>query len=128
MTIKSRHSASDCDRLEIASDWLLRIQAGALESEELAQWLQWYDAESANRAAFEKVQATFESIHALPRSERSAWASRLDELQQSERKHFGERVRHRFHEEIRSIWRQLVPLPWFSRRVWAAGFTLSLVF
>ena len=126
MTIKSRHSISDCDRLEIASDWLLRIQAGALDSEELAQWLQWYDAESANRAAFEKVQATFESIHALPRSERSAWAARLDELQQPERECSDDRAVHRFPEEIKSVWQQPVPLPWFSSRAWAAGFTLSL--
>src|SRR5207244_4981504 len=77
MTIKSQDLVSESDRLEIASDWLLRIQAGSLDSEELAQWLQWYDADSANRSAFEKVQATFESIHALPQSERSAWASRL---------------------------------------------------
>ena len=72
MTIKSQDFAPDSNRLEIASDWLLRIQAGSLDSEELAQWLQWYDADSANRSAFEKVQATFESIHALPQSERSA--------------------------------------------------------
>jgi len=107
MTMNSQDSASDTDRLEIASDWLLRIQAGSLDSEELAQWLQWYDADSANREAFEKVQATFESIHALPRGERSAWASQLDDLQQSER-------------------RFLVPPSWFSRRIWAPAFAMTL--
>jgi transmembrane sensor len=119
MTMKSRESASESDRLEIASDWLLRIQDGSLNSEDLAQWLQWYDADSANRAAFEKVQGTFESIHALPPSERSAWASRLKDLHQSEGP---------FREEKRSIFRLLVPPPWFSRRVWATAFTLMLAF
>jgi transmembrane sensor len=129
MTMKSQDSASDTDRLEIASDWLLRIQAGSLDTEDLAQWLQWYDADSANRAAFEKVQSTFESIHALPRSERSAWASQLDDLQQSERQHSRGSTRNDlFREEKRSISRLLVPHPWFSRRVWAAGFTLTLAF
>jgi len=117
MTMKSQDNASHSDRLEIASDWLLRIQAGSLDSEDLAQWLQWYDADSANREAFEKVQATFESIHALPLSERSAWASRLDDLQQSERQNF--RV---------TISRLLVPPSWCPRRVWAPVFTMTLAF
>jgi transmembrane sensor len=107
MTIKSQDLAPESERLEIASDWLLRIQDGSLDSEELAQWLQWYDADSANRSAFEKVQATFESIHALPQSERSAWASRLEALEQPERS--GLRVL----------------LPWFSRPVWATAFALT---
>lgn len=110
--MKPQDSASDTDRLEIASDWLLRIQAGSLDSEDLVQWLQWYDADSANRAAFEKVQAIFESIHALPRSERTAWASRLEP----------------FPEKKRSSSRLLVPPSWFSRPVWATALTLSLAF
>ena len=108
MTIKSQDFAPESHRLTIASDWLLRIQAGSLDSEELAQWLQWYDADSANRSAFEKVQATFESIHALPQSERSAWASRLNALEQPQRS----RVR--------------VLLPRFSRPVWATAFALTI--
>ena len=116
MTIKSQDLVSENDRLEIASDWLLRIQTGSLDSEELAQWLQWYDADSANRSAFEKVQATFESIHALPQSERSAWASRLDALEQPEGQHFRAKSRSR-----------LPVLPhWFSRPVWATAFALTI--
>src|SRR4029434_6292657 len=76
-------TTSTNDRLEIASDWLLRIQEESLDSEELAQWLQWYDADPANRDAFEKVRATFESIHALPQSERRAWASQLADARKS---------------------------------------------
>jgi transmembrane sensor len=117
--MKSRERAAESDRLEMASDWLLRIQDGSLDSEDLAQWLQWYDAHSANREAFEKVQATFESIHALPPGERSAWASRLKDLHQSEGL---------FREEKSSIFRLLVPPRSFSRRVWATAFTLMLAF
>lgn len=103
---------NDAGRLEIASDWLLRIQAGSLDSEELAEWLQWYDGDSANRAAFETVQGTFEVIHALPRSERSAWASRLDDAPPS-----------------RSFFRRLLaPLPRISRPLWATAFALTLAF
>jgi transmembrane sensor len=108
MTIKSQDLVPENDRLEIASDWLLRIQAGSLDSEELAQWLQWYDADSANRSAFEKVQATFESIHGLPPSERSAWASRLEALEPPQR----------------SSWRAGF-LPWVSRPVLATAFALT---
>jgi transmembrane sensor len=110
MTIKPRDIAAETDRFEVASDWLLRIQAGSVNSEELVQWLQWYDADPANRAAFEKVQATFESIHALPRSERSAWAYRLDALEQPQRS-----------------WLPVLPT-WFSGRVWATAFALIIAF
>ena len=103
MTTNARHNASDSDRLEVASDWLLRIQDGSLDSEELAQWLQWYDADPANRAAFEKLQATFESIHGLPRSERAALASRLKAHQRP---------------------RRFSPL--FSRAVWATAAALII--
>ena len=94
-------------RLEIAGDWLLRIQEGSLDSEELALWLQWYDADSANREAFDKMQSAFESVHALPRSERSAWASRLEKLQRPEKRPF---------------------LLWFPRQIWAPAFALILAF
>jgi transmembrane sensor len=65
------------DRLETASDWLLRMQAEPLGEQELAEWLRWYDADPANRAAFERIQATFESLHALPGDQRREWAIEL---------------------------------------------------
>jgi transmembrane sensor len=105
MTMKQHDNTSDTARLETASDWLLRIQDGSLDSEELAQWLQWYDADPANREAFEKIQATFESIHGLPKEERSEWARRFDELHQP---------------------RLLILPSWFSRRMWAPAFTMAL--
>jgi transmembrane sensor len=91
---------------------LLRIQDGSLDQEELTQWLQWYDADSANRDAFERVQATFESIHALPAGERSAWASRLNDHEQPARK----------------FWRLPLPPSWFPQRAWAPAFTIALLF
>jgi transmembrane sensor len=108
MTSNPRDLGSESDRLETASDWLLRIQAGSLDSEELAQWLQWYDADPANRSAFENMQATFESIHALPRSERSAWASRLDPVEQPKR-----------------LWVSVLSAL-FSRPVWATALTAAI--
>ena len=107
MTIKQQ------DRLEAASDWLLRIQAGSLDSEELVQWLQWYDADSANRSAFERVQATFESIHALPKRERSAWASRLTAVEQPKKSWLPGRA-------LRA------PTKLFAGRVWATAFTIAI--
>jgi transmembrane sensor len=104
MTMKPQESASYIARLEVASDWLLRIQEGSLDSEELAQWLQWYDADPDNREAFEKVQATFESIHALPRDERAALASQLD------------------------VREERIPSSWFSRRLWAPAFAIAFAF
>lgn len=103
---------TDRNRLEIASDWLLRIHDGALDSEELGQWLQWYDGDAANREAFEKVQATFESIHALPQRERSAWALRLDAAE----------------EPFRLKLARLFAAPRFSRPVWVSAFAIVLAF
>ncbi len=76
MTMSS-HAMGDTERLEIASDWLLRIQANPLEPEELSEWLQWYGADPANRAAFEKMQEAFESIHAMSTEKRVDWAELL---------------------------------------------------
>src|SRR5258708_35944810 len=73
----ARQEMTDTQRLETASDWLLRIQANPLEPEELSEWLQWHGADPANRAAFEKMQGTFESIHAVPDKDRIDWAERL---------------------------------------------------
>jgi transmembrane sensor len=65
------------DRLEIASDWLLRMQAEPLTEQELAEWLQWYDADPANRAAFEKLRLTFDAISGQPSEAKAAWARQL---------------------------------------------------
>jgi transmembrane sensor len=109
MTMSMNSQTSDTDRLEVASDWLLRIEAGSLDPEDLAQWLQWYDADPANRDAFEKIQSTFESIHALPMSERKVWASQLDDIPAGKR-------RFRF------------PIPRISQRLWAPVFATGLAF
>ena len=89
MTMTSQRLNAEEERLEIASDWLLRIQGQTLSAEELAQWLQWYDADPANRAAFEKLQGTFESIHALPHEEQLAWAARLSNTERHSRAPLG---------------------------------------
>jgi transmembrane sensor len=76
--MKSEQSTDDTNqRLETAGEWLLQIQDGALEQDELAAWLAWYEADPANRSAFERVQQTFESLHALPGAERTAWAAQV---------------------------------------------------
>jgi len=76
--MKSEQTTPDeSRRLETAGEWLLQIQDGALEQEELAAWLAWYEADPANRTAFEKVQQTFESLHALPAADRTAWAAQV---------------------------------------------------
>lgn len=73
----SQQMIGEAERLEVAGDWLLRLQAEPLSEQELAEWLRWYDADAGNRAAFEKVQAMFEAIHAVPAGDRVNWADQL---------------------------------------------------
>lgn len=64
-------------RFATAGEWLLRLQDDDLEQEEFAAWLQWYEADPLNRAAFEEVQSAFESANGLRASDRSEWARDL---------------------------------------------------
>jgi transmembrane sensor len=68
---------TDPGRFATAGEWLLRLQDDDLAPEEFAAWLQWYEADPLNRAAFEDVQSAFESAHGLHASERDDWARRL---------------------------------------------------
>jgi transmembrane sensor len=70
-------ASTEHERMEIASDWLLRMQAEPITEQELASWLRWYDADPANRLAFEKVQETFEAIHGQPQESKTSWARQL---------------------------------------------------
>ena len=110
MTTNPQDTSQEMNRLEIASDWLLRIQAGSLEPEELAEWVQWHDADPANREAFEEVQAIFESVHGLPSADRSAWAARLQDSEPPKNA---------------QSW---LPSSWFSRRLWVPAFATALAF
>lgn len=64
-------------RFTAAGEWLLRLQDDDLEPDEFAAWLQWYEADPLNRAAFEEAQAVFESANRLAASDRDAWAREL---------------------------------------------------
>lgn len=65
------------DRLDTASDWLLRMQSDPLTEAEVAEWLKWYDADPANRAAFERLQGTFEGLRGASAEAREEMARKL---------------------------------------------------
>lgn len=64
-------------RFDAAGEWLLRLQDDDLGQEEFAAWLQWYEADPLNRAAFEEAQSAFESANGLAPRERHEWARDL---------------------------------------------------
>lgn len=68
---------TDQDRFATAGEWLLRVQDDDLGQEEFAAWLQWYEADPLNRAAFEDAQSAFESANRLRASDRDRWARQL---------------------------------------------------
>jgi len=65
------------DRFDIAGDWLLRLQAEDVSQDEFSAWLQWYEADPLNRAAFEDAQQQFEAVRSLSVEDRSQWAKEL---------------------------------------------------
>jgi transmembrane sensor len=74
------------DRFDIAGDWLLRLQAEEVAQDEFSAWLEWYEADPLNRAAFEEAQSVFEAARDLPSDERSQWAKQLLALPRQEPK------------------------------------------
>lgn len=47
---------TDVSLFEQATDWFIRIRAADASADELAAWLNWIEADSAHRAAFDRVQ------------------------------------------------------------------------
>ncbi len=58
------------DRLEIASDWLIRLHEESLSDAEVAEWIQWCESDADNLAAFEEMQATWKGFGELPEAVR----------------------------------------------------------
>jgi transmembrane sensor len=65
----------ETERLHTAGDWLLRLQSEHLEQQELTEWVEWYGAHAENRAAFEKMQASYETLRSVPREHKKQLAA-----------------------------------------------------
>ena len=53
------------NRLEQASDWLLRMDNPARTEEDVNEWLRWCDEDSENLVAFEAFQRDWRDLDAL---------------------------------------------------------------
>lgn len=61
----SQHPISQARRgqlLEIASDWVIRIQGGELSPNELDAWIKWINASPDHRQAFDDAQETWRDM------------------------------------------------------------------
>jgi transmembrane sensor len=67
----------EAGRRAIAGDWLLRLQASELDQQELTAWLDWYNADAANREIFEELQNQYETLRSIPEAQRRELAIRL---------------------------------------------------
>jgi transmembrane sensor len=65
------------ERLHTAGDWLLRLQSEQLDQNELAEWVEWYGSDAANRLAFEEIQSSYESLRQLPTNRRELLIERI---------------------------------------------------
>ena len=74
----SQHPISEERRarlLEMASDWVARIQGGELSSEELDAWIEWINASPDHRQAFDDAQAMWQEMGELKRIQEPSTAS-----------------------------------------------------
>lgn len=63
--------------LEIAGEWLLRLESDDLDQREVAAWLEWYSADHAHRIAFDELQAQYERLRAVPDEQRRRLADAI---------------------------------------------------
>lgn len=65
------------ERFLIAAQWIVRLGADDIKPEEFSSWVEWYEADPLNRAAFEEAQATLESTRTLGGDDRARLAKSL---------------------------------------------------
>ena len=58
--------------LDEAGDWLLRLTEDELSPEAVTEWLEWYHDNDRHRDAFNRLQADYEQLKALPPEIRQA--------------------------------------------------------
>ena len=56
-----------------ASEWLVRLQEDDVAEADVAAWLRWCAADTANLEAFERVQRLYDQLQALSPSDRKAF-------------------------------------------------------
>ena len=52
----------DLQCLEEAGEWLVRLHADNLPSEDIAEWLRWCEASPENLWAFERLQSGWDAL------------------------------------------------------------------
>ena len=65
MTPTNSNEPRRLQRLEEASQWLLRMQDPKRTDAELSEWLRWIDADPGNFAEFERLQRDWKDLDAL---------------------------------------------------------------
>lgn len=70
-------SAGAESTLEIAGEWLLRLESDDLDQREVAAWLEWYSADQEHRIAFDELQAQYERLRAAPDEQRRRLADAI---------------------------------------------------
>jgi transmembrane sensor len=77
MTTGAARSVETEERFALAGRWLFTLQTEDVSHEEFSNWLQWYEQDPLNRAAFEEAQALFEAARGISVEERRDWAGAL---------------------------------------------------
>ncbi|MBL8270960.1 FecR family protein [Steroidobacter sp.] len=70
---------TDVNHLSDASDWLLRLRDEQASPEDMAQWLQWYEADERHKQAFDEMQALWNEAGRLPDPPRTFDVDRMIE-------------------------------------------------
>ncbi|HET7369273.1 MAG TPA: FecR domain-containing protein [Gammaproteobacteria bacterium] len=76
MASDSLPSTIERARLEMAADWVLRLQAEPLDPADIDAWLEWTGRDPLNLEAFERIQSLDAGLKALPADDKAGLGQR----------------------------------------------------
>jgi transmembrane sensor len=104
MTPTNSNEPRRLQRLDEASQWLLRMQAPRRTDEELNEWLRWIDADPENFAEFDRLQRDWKDLDALKGDERPLAVEQESALVEQEESHLAYRRSIRRFTARRGAW------------------------
>jgi transmembrane sensor len=103
-TPTSSNEQSRLQRLDEASQWLLRMQDSKRTDAELNEWLRWIDADPENFAEFDRLQRDWKDLSALKGDELALTPQRKSALLEQENGHMAHRYSTRRFIARRRAW------------------------
>ena len=104
MTAANSNEPRRLQRLDEASQWLLRMQDPKRTDEQLNEWLRWIDSDPENFAEFDRLQHDWKDLDALKGDELTLTPQQKSALLEQEKSHFAYRYSTRRFTARRRAW------------------------